>query len=94
MIFGISGTKRTVRKREVSVSRDQTVVLNLIQSLPLQHRHLCKVNTWICPFSFHVKEVSLHLFVCLFFFVRSGQRVFFKTGVGFADFTTGESHRL
>ena len=54
------------------------------------------MDTWICPFSFHVKELSLHLFVCLFvcFFFRSGQRVFLMTGVGFADFTTGESHRL
>ena len=91
MIFGISGTKRTARNREVSIRREQTVVLSLIHSLPLLHRHLCKVNAWICPFSFHKKKVSPHLFVCFF---CSGQRVSFKTGVGFADFTTGESHRL
>ena len=49
------------------------MVLSLIQSLPLQHRHHCKVDTWICPFSFHVKEVSLHLFVCLFVFFVQGK---------------------
>ena len=68
MIFSISGTRRTVRNTEVSVRRDQTVLLNLIQSLPLQHRHHCKVDAWICPFSFHIKKVSPHLFVCFFLF--------------------------
>ena len=42
------------------------MLLNLIQSLPLQHRHHCKVDAWICPFSFHIKKVLPHLFVCFF----------------------------
>ena len=48
MIFGISGTKRTARNREVSVRRGQTVLFSrlidleaIVPSLPQQVLHCC-----------------------------------------------------
>ena len=29
----------------------------IIHSLPLQYGHLCKAETWFCPFGVRIKEV-------------------------------------
>ena len=51
MIFGISGTKRTVRSREVSVRRDQTLVLWQIQTL------MCYCTVFLC-FILNLRAIS------------------------------------
>ena len=33
----------------------------IIHSLTLWYRHLCKADTWFCPFGVHIKEVWLYI---------------------------------
>ena len=36
----------------------------IIHSLPLQYGHLCKADTWFCPFGVRIKEVWLYKAIC------------------------------